>query len=419
MRKYKTQILSDLLARYESSDVFRTGAQTRRIFLPKSTLAKLTAVMESPDEKQEILECLEDLSDQGLLSFSWEKHEEGNLISRVWLNTDPDAIEKSYKVSGRVNAKRQQEWLIQRLSAAAEEVPEGEIREFLLEQRAWVCEKHKIPRFFTGKQTEDERLFLCLTFLAGNTGEVSERVLSSRLFGDSKIFERSVRALVLKVLRAIEKQNEEEPLRDEEVLQKYGIVRWPEIMEFCGRISCELDDGSLIDYQNSIYGACINSDTVLHIRNIRFHNVRRVLFIENKANYIWYVRSQRQSDELVIFHGGFFSPAKGSFFSLLYRDGKDVKSWEHWSDIDLGGFRIFQRLKSKVILSLQPCYMDIQTLLEREADCMRIEDDTYLKKLELLLTDPSYEIFHDLIRVMIQKKIRLEQEQLIWEQSEH
>ena len=48
MRKYKTQILSDLLARYESSDAFRTGEQTRRIFLPKSTLAKLIAGIYRP-----------------------------------------------------------------------------------------------------------------------------------------------------------------------------------------------------------------------------------------------------------------------------------------------------------------------------------------------------------------------------------
>lgn len=410
---YKKQILTDLLESYEASELFRTGNQTRRIFLSKKCFAKLNQCMESADEKQEILDNLEDLSAQGLLSYSWVKHEKGNLVERVWLNTDPASIDQSYQISGKTNGRKQQEVLLSQLRESLRKLPEGDIYCFLLLQLNWIEEKYRIPRYFTGNKKEDQRLIDSLIFIGNNEGEITERVLSSRLFGDSKIFERSVRSKTVKCLRAIEKDHDEEDLRDEELLQKYGIVRWPELIEFCGNLIFQLDTGAEIDCCSSIYGAYLNSDTSMHIKQIHFKEIKRVLFIENKANYIWYIREQKQPEELVVFHGGFYSPSKGQWFEKLYQGGKDVESWEHWSDIDLGGFRIFQRLKSCLIPELKPYRMNAKTLLEMESQCIRIKDKRYLDKLAKLLENPEYELFHDVIKIMMEKKIRLEQEQLL------
>ena len=244
-------------------------------------------------------------------------------------------------------------------------------------------------------------------------GEISERILSSRLYGDSKLFERQVRSRLLSCLRSIEKKEDEEALMDDELLQKFGIVRWPEVMELCGPLIGVLDDGREIDFSSSIYGAYLNSETVYHLKAVHLPGVRRVLFIENKANYVWYLREKKKEDELVVFHGGFFSPAKGNLFYKLYQGGSEVETWEHWSDIDLGGFRIFHRLKTQLIPEVLPYHMDAETLQRMEAQCMPIHEKAYLDRLEKLLDDPEYGIFHDAIRYMLTKKIRLEQEQFL------
>ena len=37
------------------------------------------------------------------------------------------------------------------------------------------------------------------------------------------------------------------------------------------------------------------------------NSVNRVLFIENKANYLDYISRNKKLDELVLYHGGFYS----------------------------------------------------------------------------------------------------------------
>ena len=63
--------------------------------------------------------------------------------------------------------------------------------------------------------------------------------------------------------------------------------------------------------------------------------------IENKANYISYINGMTAEDELVIYHGGCYSPIKGRWLRLIAEEAEKSKIQVfHWSDIDLGGFRI-------------------------------------------------------------------------------
>lgn len=87
----------------------------------------------------------------------------------------------------------------------------------------------------------------------------------------------------------------------------------------------------------------------------------------------------------------------------------DVKFY-HWSDIDLGGFRIFTRLKKNVIPELQPWKMDVETLSENKDNTSPIKNKSYLNALEKLLNDQDYTVFYPVIHKMLEKKVKLEQE---------
>lgn len=105
-------------------------------------------------------------------------------------------------------------------------------------------------------------------------------------------------------------------LSEREILAQIGIIMMPEIFEFCGDMTIGFADGE-VDYSPIRSGSCITSDSVKDIRYITLDSrISRILFIENKTNYSEYCLNSKLSDELVIFHGGFYS-RHTEYFSVL------------------------------------------------------------------------------------------------------
>ena len=142
-----------------------------------------------------------------------------------------------------------------------------------------------------------------------------------------------------------------------------------------------------------------------------------MLFIENKANYVWYISQKHSEYELVIYHGGCYSPMKGRWFRMIYegcrRQASEKMVYLHWGDIDVGGFRMFVRLKGQIVPELMPYRMDRASLETYQDQAMEITSAAYLKTLERIENNPEYEMFHKVIRLMRRNRIRLEQEQMI------
>jgi len=110
---------------------------------------------------------------------------------------------------------------------------------------------------------------------------------------------------------------------------------------------------------------------------------------------------------LAVYHGGFAGRSKRQFFKLLYENNPSLK-YLHWSDIDLGGFRIFAALRD-LIPSVKPVHMDIETIKSYEAQWNTFDAD-YAGKLERLKSDNKFELFRDVIDFMLVHRCRLEQE---------
>jgi len=67
-----------------------------------------------------------------------------------------------------------------------------------------------------------------------------------------------------------------------------GIVKAPEQVDFCGGIEGRLE-GKNVDFSIFKYGVAINSRTVKYLEISSLKQVQKVLFIENKANYVDYI----------------------------------------------------------------------------------------------------------------------------------
>ena len=180
----------------------------------------------------------------------------------------------------------------------------------------------------------------------------------------------------------------------------------PEIFEFCGNVKIYFSDGE-VDFSPIIKGSCISSECVSDICNVEAFNTDRIIFIENKTNYSEYCLNTRNERELVVYHGGFYSPQRGEFFRKLCAD-TDIPVY-FWGDIDYGGFKMFMRLKSNIISSIQPLNMDLISYSCYKSKGLSKGDD-YIIKLSALKSDEDYYDFFDVIDAIIAEKITVEQE---------
>ena len=443
---YEAEILGALLNKFEKSKAFETGTFTRKITVKPAENASLSKRLDDPDEKHLFLSVLSELKKNGLADFSWEKYEEGNLVKQIWLIPEERAVagcrERLGRADPRLLAGKLEEMLLDSIAGLRRdgygETGSSALSDYLERTADALRETKRIRAPFSADMQLNEDLLKALLFMEKNRGEQLERVMSTALYGDSKRFEKAVRQKAVQVLRTLKKEEAGEeddfskagegglPLSEGELLlQEKGIVRWPEVMEFCGKIRVYLAEspGAVADYSAERYGAYINSETVRRAASVGPAvpgAVRRVLWIENKANYVWYIANERKDDELVLYHGGFYSPVKGLWFRKV-REGvlasvegsASVPEFLHWSDIDLGGFRIFHRLKKELVPELKPFRMDLETLEKYRAETMRIENSSYLDALRDLLEDPEYAPFREVIALMLRERIRLEQEVLI------
>jgi len=415
---YRKEILRRLLDKYENSKSFYDDSVNRRITLIMSEEKDISDRLESADEKIDFTDCLRYLESENIAVVKWMKYEEGNLADRIYLVREPESLNKAYCLAGRKRLADELDTLKILLREAAAEIKnEKWIRDFFLEMLEYAESRHKIPRFFKGTQNENQDLIRALLFLNGHSQEeILMRVFSIRCFHDSKYFEKNVLSRLLSVIRyCFREENEGDALNDEELLSLNGIRKSPEIMEFCGNLLITMENGQSIDYSKMIYGAYMNSETADHIRNIDLGDTGKVTFIENKTNYLWYISGagERKKDELVIYHGGCYSPVRGRWFQKIQEaaGGKDIV-FRHASDIDAGGFRIFMRLKSEIIPDLIPYRMDVRTYEKYKKYGVHF-DEKYAQILCNMLEDESYGIFHDVISCMLNDRTKIEQEIMI------
>jgi hypothetical protein len=149
--------------------------------------------------------------------------------------------------------------------------------------------------------------------------------------------------------------------------------------------------------------------------NISIHrDTKRILTIENKANYIEYIKSSKAEDELIIYHAGQYSPSKKLFFKVVSFAMPKGCVWFHWGDIDYGGFAMLARLRLEIDPAIRPFRMNIEELIRYRRLAADISDG-YSKKLKELVLKPELQDCAECLDYMLANGIRLEQEAMLTE----
>ena len=253
----------------------------------------------------------------------------------------------------------------------------------------WLCHYYDdiLRRLEMGKEEKDiyeevELRFRCINAIAKLEVPVWERVFSKRVFGDSKRFEKQYRSKMFTILKNYSpyyeeelEMDEEEPEseeksekerrkeekkkhREREVLQTHGILSYAQTIEWKGTLTyllqTEESGEKRIDTSCNIFGTVLNTQTLEHAVPVDLSSCKKIMTIENKANY---ESMSYEQDTLYIFCHGNFTQKEVTFLKKIWEIAPPDCEYYHWSDMDLGGISIFQSIKDRIFPKLKPYKM--------------------------------------------------------------
>jgi len=405
---YARHILERLLTSYENSSLFRGGNTRNRSISMRFTPKEIPDyfIDTSARHKEEINAAAEQLSRQGIISIKWVKFEEGNLIERVILN--PDRLEEAYRLAGKPSRTRQEGELKRLLQKTASQAKSPWLKEFcsVMEKR---LEYHESLHPYLALEEIDASRFLLHVLLALEEveGEVPRRVFSLQALGDSKSFAR-LENRALKVMRDF--SGRELPENDKEAWAELGLVENPQHIYVSGRLTLQLGNDTLP--VASFYPDLGLPAAILAQAQVVSLESEYIITIENLTSFYQFVRAYPEQKYLAIYLGGYHNTLRRQFI-LKLKDYLEENSLSipfcHWGDIDYGGFAIFHHLKTRCAIELKPVGMDIETLKNHRRHAANFTA-AYGQRLERLLRQENYAIFHPVIQYMLENRLRLEQE---------
>lgn len=403
------QLLSELIDKYERTSAFRRGEPPKQRVLIKLYDEKSGRVhscynVENSGQRQAVNAAVLALAELGLVAYDWVQWEQGNLLASVWLIYPK--LSAVYKALDRTPKRDKLDEVCLELLEAIDQCSQGWGEDFLQECYQSILDTGTLGKHLPEDDSQRHGLLQCIVFASQpRADELLERVFSIQCLGNSKTFEKHIRGRLLSILRTIFSMDDEES--DEAVLRQIGIAKYPEQFEFCGDVSLVTPEATThfgqLRYGTALFRGEIENAT-LRVGN----GVTEILTIENRANYIHYITHQKQAHQVILYHGGQYSPAKKEFFLHFANQGQ----WYHWGDIDWGGFSMLSRLRREVASSVAPYRMGVAELQQYAGLCTDFSAD-YSKKLESLLSDPLLADCHETVDYMLQKTCRLEQEALL------
>ena len=408
-------ILNRLLDKYENSKhLSAPGTSTRRVMLRIEKKELPEYLYEDAAIRDSYNEAALELEKQHLVQLKWVKG--CPVLSAVILCLDRiiPCYAAAERVHPRVRAKQVSDAV--RIALAGVAVP------WIMAWKEDVCksadEQMKVPAFCKKDDASLRDLLGALRGYAALSGSITMRAFSSRCFSDTKYFERNVRDLFLTIARKYDTELalacDENKLGEREQLAFLGIYARPELYELAGNCTIQTSQGSIC-IGAAPYGLALPSTLVDFIMEIDLTAIRSITFIENKTNYDAYVMSEKQPEELVVYHGGFLSPKKKRLIASIAHAASETTKIRFWADIDTGGFRMFRHLQ-ELIPSLTPMRMSGEFVDSfHEYGLARSEE--YLSSLRIDMENGKYPLFQDAIEQILDYGVTIEQETFLNESA--
>ena len=402
-------ILSRLLDKFEKSKhLSDPGTSHRRVMLrvDKKELPEYryedATIRDAYNEAARMLEAKQ------MVQLEWVKGRP--LLATVVLNLEQ--VMSCYTELGRLHPQTRANHIASLIDSSLE----GVSVPWIIAWKEDICSeavKHlKIPNFCKPDDTLLNDLLRSFREYAALSGSITMRAFSSKCFSDTKFFERNIRDLFLRIARKYDNSLalacEENNLGEKEQLAFLGIYARPEHYELAGNCLIRTKQGELDLNASGRCGLALPSTLIDSITEFEMSAIDRVTFIENKTNYDEYISAEKQSGELVIYHGGFLSPQKRHLFALIANGTSGISNIRFWADIDKGGFQMFQQLQ-ELFPALVPMRMAGEFVDEFHQHGL-VRSKEYLSALKADLNNGKFLLFKDAIERILNFGVTIEQE---------
>lgn len=335
-----------------------------------------------------------------------DRRELGSDISRVHYRIED--VDRMYQLAGLPNPRRELEQARQRVDACRRELASRAFDPYyeeLLRQidGGNIPKNVKIPHFLEG-----------LNAAADNPEPVWEAQFSARVFNHSKVFKETLKPRLLTVLRKYG-PGIDDGMSDGEVLAEFGIFTYSQTLQFKGPLTVQTRQGreeesaviGRVNGNQFPYGTVLNAQTLEHSRPSGLEGIRRVITIENQANY---ESAVYRADTLYVFCHGFLSPKEREFLKMIPAAAEPETEYLHWSDMDYGGIRIYRYMKKHVFPEVLPLHMDRDSYLKYlKAGCVIPIDAGKRRKLDAM----DAQELEELKQCILEYGMEIEQEHLL------
>ena len=402
-------ILSRLLDKFENSKhLSDPGTSHRRVMLRVDKKELPEYRYEDATTRDAYNEAARMLEAKKMVQLEWVKGRP--LLSTVVLNLEQ--VSSCYTALGRVHPKTRANHITTLIDGSLDGVSIPWIVAWKKDICSEAVEHLKIPNFCKSDDTLLHDLLRSFQEYATLPGSITMRAFSIKCFSDTKYFERNIRDLFLRIARkydnALALACEENNLGEKEQLAFLGIYARPEHYELAGNCLIRTQQGELDLNAAGCCGLALPSTLIESIAEIEMSSIDCITFIENKTNYDEYISAEKQSGELVIYHGGFLSPQKRHLFTLIANGAAGISNIRFWADIDKGGFQMFQQLQ-ELIPALVPMRMAGE-LVDKFHKHGLVRSKEYLSALKTDLNNGKYLLFKDAIERILNFGVTIEQE---------
>ena len=402
-------ILSRLLDKFENSKhLSEPGTSHRRVMLRVDKKELPEYRYEDATTRDAYNEAARILEARQMVQLEWIK--DRPLLSTVVLNLEQVSL--CYTALGRAHPKARANHITTLIDGSLEGVSIPWIVAWKEDICSEAVEHLKIPNFCKFDDTLLHDLLRSFQEYATLPGSITMRAFSIKCFSDTKYFERNIRDLFLRIARkydnALAIACEENNLGEKEQLAFLGIYARPEHYELAGNCLIRTQQGELDLKASGRCGLALPSTLIDSITEFEMSSIDCITFIENKTNYDEYIASEKQSGELVIYHGGFLSPQKRHLFTLIANGAAGISNIRFWADIDKGGFQMFQQLQ-ELIPALVPMRMAGE-LVDKFHKHGLVRSKEYLSALKTDLNNGKYLLFKDAIERILNFGVTIEQE---------
>lgn len=338
---------------------------------------------------------------EGLINVKWTSVDKVNIDSIQF--TSIEHMAEIYKMCNQIPIWEYIKVYTNRINTTLENVNQEWIQTYLKELEVGMEDGRSIPR-----EVKSEDFFKVICALDKLSKPTLKRNFSVEILNDSKAFKNKYQSLIIAAAKKYHPIiKNEDNMNDDEILQQIYLEEHTQYLRLTGGLLLEIDGKQLNTY-NWKWGMSLNSKTMQYATICSNQNIRKVVTIENEANFS---NKEREEGVLYVFTHGYPSPKERIFLRRLVDALKEQKvEYYHTGDLDYGGLSIYRFIKREIMPELKPLMMDEKTFMEyKSKGAGRPIDEKMVNKIEQMDLQICSEL-EPLRHCLVEEKWKIEQE---------